>query len=269
MRFDAYTATTTEANPYQLADLFGPGLQQKQGRGFHQFANRLALLDDGHEVGSVQWGGAHGERTMIEVKGERTPAVASALRSRFRHGVTRVDSCADFDAPGAFSCLLEPLLAVKKKHRLKGRKEGDWEDFPEEGRTQYVGSSKSVTQVRLYEKGKQPEYRHLGRSDWVRAETQVRPGTREAKEAYSKISPLDTWGASAWTAEYAALVLADHVDPHPAGTTWRKTDLDQRLMFACRQYGPTFLELFELLGSWECVGLTINEQIKELQRGGK
>lgn len=263
IRFDGYTATTAAANPYQLAALFGPGLEQQQGRGFHQFGNRLALSDDGREVGSVMWGGSHGELSFLEVKGERTPEVVERLRSGFPHGVTRMDACADFDAPGAFDGLLEPLLHIKRKHRLKGRREGDWEDFPELGRTQYVGSSKSTTMVRLYEKGKQPEYRHLVRPDWVRAETQVRPGTREAKAEFSKLSPVDAWGASAWTREFAALVLEDHIDPHPAGTTWRKSDLETRLSWLCRQYGPTLLELLGEVGDWKCVGLSLGELLSE------
>ena len=175
VRFDAYTATTFAAKHHELAGLFGDGLSAAEGRGFHQFASRVAFKDyTGSEVGAVQWGGpAHGERTMIEVKGERTPEVVERLRSRFPHRVTRMDSCADFDAPGAFQRLYRDCLAVKRMHRLKGRKDGDWDDFPEEGRTFYVGSPQSVAMVRLYEKGRQPEYRHLGRDDWARLEVQV------------------------------------------------------------------------------------------------
>lgn len=262
IRFDGYTATTTAANPYQLADLFGPGLEHQQGRGFHQFGHRLALLDDRTEVGAVLWGGAHGERAMIEVKGERSPEVVERLRSAFPHGVTRMDACADFDAPGAFETLLEPLMHVKRKHRIKGERHGDWEDLPEEGRTQYVGSPQSTTRVRLYEKGRQPGYRHLGRFHWVRAEVQVRPASKATKLAYASLSPADAWGASAWSREYASLVLEDHIDPHPAGTTWRPSDLDTRLSWLCRQYGPTLLELLGEVGNWECVGLTLGEMLK-------
>ena len=109
VRFDAYSATSTAASPYQLAALFGPGLTEVHGRGFHSFGHRLSIKDEtGIEVGAVQWGGNHGERAMIEAKGERTPEVVERLRSAFPHRVTRMDSCADFDAPGAF----ERLLAV-------------------------------------------------------------------------------------------------------------------------------------------------------------
>ena len=262
VRFDAYTGTTTAANPYQLLDLFGDGLKQSEGRGFHQFGRRVGLRDDsGVEVGSVQWGGAHAERSMIEVKGERSPEVVERLRSAFPHRCTRLDSCADFDAPGSFESLLGSCMLVKRRHRLRGKRDGDWQDFPELGRTQYLGTPKSVSMLRLYEKGKQPEYLHLSRPDWVRAEIQVRPA-KDAKDEFSTLSALGAWGASRWTRELAAEILQEHVDPHAAGTTYRKTSLEHKLGWLCIQYGPTLLELFAELGSWECVGLTLAEKLK-------
>ncbi len=263
VRFDAYTATTSAANPYQLAELFGPGLESRQGKGFHTFGHRLAFSDEsGSEVGFVQWGGSQADRSMIEVKGERTPEVVERLRSLFPHRVTRVDSCADFDAPGAFKRLLRPVLAIKRSHRIWGERRGDWQQ-PEKGRTMNLGAPSSPTKFRLYEKGKQPEYVHLNRPDWTRAEAQTRP-QKEAKLTYAALSPLDVWGASRWSRDLAAHILADHVDPHPAGTTWRKTDLETRLDWLCRQGGPTLMELHALVGSWECVGLTLAEKMKKV-----
>lgn len=269
VRFDAYTATTTAANHYQLADLFGPGLSPFEGRGFHNFGHRIGLKDEsGSEVGCVQWGGRQGDRTMIEVKGERSPEVVERLRSAFPHRATRMDSCADFDAPGAFERLLGTCLTIKRRHKLKGDRAGDWEDFPELGRTQYIGTPNSVSMLRLYEKGKQPEYRHLDKPDWVRAEIQVRPA-KEAKTTFSSLSAIDIWGASRWSRELAGEILREHVDPHPAGTVYRKTSLDARLDWLCRQGGSTLLELYEQVGSWACVGLTLSEKINEIKESSK
>ena len=265
-RFDAYTATTTAANHYQLAEMFGAGLTVTEGRGFHQFGHRLAFVDDtATEVGSVMWGGGQGDRGLIEVKGERTPEVVERLRSRFPHRVTRVDSCADFDAPRAFERLVRAMRAVKKAHRIWGERRGDWEDHPEKGRTFYLGANTSPTRARTYEKGKQPEYAHLGLPNWARSEVQVRP-QKEARESYSRLSATEVWGASRWSRDLASAVLLAHVDPHPAGTVYRKTDLEARLEWLCTQAGPTLLELHEALGSWECVGLTLGEQIKARKR---
>ena len=51
-----------------------------------------------------------------------------------------------------------------------GGKAGDWDDFPEKGRTLYLGSQSSPVRMRLYEKGLQPEYAHLNRPNWARIE---------------------------------------------------------------------------------------------------
>lgn len=261
-RFDAYTATTRAANHYQLADLLGADLSATEGRGFHSFGHRVGFRDQsGTEVGSVMWGGKQADRVCIEVKGERTPEAVERLRGRFPHRVTRVDSCADFDAPRAFSRLLRTCQAVKRAHRIWGEKRGDWEDQPEKGRTFYLGANTSPTRFRLYEKGLQPEYAHLGKPDWIRAELQVRP-QKEARESFAALSPAEVWGASRWSRDLAASVLLDHVDPHPAGTVWRQTDLQARLEWLCRQAGPTLLELHAEVGSWECVGLTLGEMLK-------
>ena len=68
----------------------------------------------------------------------------------------RVDACADFDAPGAFEALLAPCIEIKKEHKLRGEKAGDWEDFPEFGRTLYLGASTSAVKARMYEKESSP-----------------------------------------------------------------------------------------------------------------
>lgn len=262
IRFDAYTATTKDAKASQMAALlFEPGCNPIQGKGFHTFAERISFKDDtGVEYGSVSWGGLQGDRVMIEVKGERTPKVVEGLRSGFWHRVTRVDSCADFDAPGSFERLLGPCEAVVESNRIYSQRLGDWDHFPELGRTYMMGSARSVSRVRLYEKGKQKEYAHLSRPNWARLEVQVRPA-KEAKDSYNRVTPIDVWGGSTWTRLLAAQLLADHVDPHPAGTTYRLTQRDAALQWMCKQYGAHLVDLANDLGGWDCVGLTLQEII--------
>jgi DNA relaxase NicK len=269
LRFDAYSATTTEANHHQVVDLLANSCgisgfhKLKQGKGFHTFSDRLGISnEEGVEWASVMWGGRQGDRVMFEVKGESTPKAVEALRGRFKHRCTRVDSCADFDAPAAFESLLGACQTVKKDYRLTGEKQGDWDDFPELGRTLYLGARSSVCRVRLYEKGKQPEYRHLERPNWTRIELQVRPA-KDAKTAFAVLSPREVWGASSWTRDLAGAVLQEHVDPHPAGTTYRLTQRDAALEWMCRQYGSHLVDLAVDLGGWDCVGLTLSEIISE------
>jgi DNA relaxase NicK len=265
-RFDAYSATTRDATPYALVHLLlqNPTDQAVEGRGFHTFAHRVAVKDEsGDEVGAVQYGGSQADRVMLEVKGIRTPAVVEAFRARHAHRCTRVDSCHDFEYPGAFEALLGPVLKVKEQFGLYGEKRGDWE-FPELGRTQMLGKGGSVNTVRLYEKGKQPEYRHLGRSDLVRIELQTRP-QKDAKDAYAHLTPDQVWGASKFTRALAAEIFGQVVDPQPAGSVYKQTTRDRALRWVAKQYGAHFVSLAEDVG-WDCVGLNLRELIEEERR---
>ena len=109
---------------------------------------------------------------------------------------------------------------------------------------------------------KQPEYRHLERPDWTRIEVQVRPA-KEAKTEFSTLTPLQVWGASGWTRELASKVLEQHIDPHPAGSTYRLTEREAALRWMCRQYGAHLVDLAADLGGWECLGLTLREMVKQ------
>lgn len=263
-RFDAYTATTRAATPQDLISMsWHLGDKIRQGKGHHGFAERASFTDHtGSEGGSVSWGGTHGDLIMIEAKGERTPVIVERLRERFEHRCTRVDSCYDVEAPGAFERLLEPCLQVKKDYKLKGSKAGDWDDFPEDGRTLYIGANSSPVKLRLYEKGHQPEYRHANRPDWVRIELQVRPA-KDAKDAYSRADSLSVWGASPWTRSIAGLVLAAELAPLPAGTVYKLSEQERALRFMCKQYGAHLIGLKNDLGTWEEVGKRLDEMIRK------
>jgi hypothetical protein len=271
VRFDAYSATTTAAKHTDLLEILlsddPTRFTLKQGKGFHTFGERISVTDDEAkvEVGSISWGGRQGDRAMIEVKGEGTPQAVERLRSDFPHRCTRVDSCADFDAPGAFERLLGLCAGVKKDYDLRGSKAGDWDDHPEDGRTFYMGATSSVTRLRLYEKGLQPEYRHLALPDWTRIEVQVRP-EKDAKSTYSRLGPLEVWGASAWSREIASLVLQEHADPHPAGKVYRQSSFERRWQWMCLHYGATLVEALQEFGSWECVGLNVKDELQRIKR---
>lgn len=264
-RFDGYTATTAGVRPEDLVGLlFGISDSVRTGRGFHRFEHRHAVVDQsGDEFGSVSHGGeAHAGRVMFEVKGERSPSVVERFRKLVpEHRCTRVDSCEDFDEPGAWDRLLGHVLEVKAEHGLKGERRGDW-DFPEDGRTQYLGAPSSPVRARLYEKGKQPGYRHLERRDWVRLEVQVRP-VKDAKTAYSAAGPAEVWGASPYSRDLAGRVLAASVGRLPAGAVWKESKRDAAIAWMCEQYGAHILSLKNDVGDWQALGLTLGEIIVE------
>lgn len=268
IRFDAYTATTSGINPHQALKLFGlePTDRITEGPGYHTFGNRVSVKDHaGDQVLAVLYGGRQADRIMFEVKGDRTPKAVESLREAAEHRVTRVDACNDWDRPGAFDELLAAVMEVKSRHRLFGERRGDWEAFPELGRTQYLGAATSAVRARLYEKGKQPEYRHINRLDWVRLELQVRP-TKDAKATFSTLSPAEVWGASRWTRNLAAVVLEQILDAHPPGTVRKDTKRDQALRWMSKQYGPHLVSLAGDLGGWKELGLTLEAMISEAKR---
>lgn len=268
VRFDAYTATTRDANPADLVGLLreladGEKVELREGRGFHTFGQRVAARDEsGAEFGSVMWGGRQGDWALIEVKGERTPRAVETIRERFWHRVTRVDSCADFEASGAFDGLLRCCLDVKKAHPDTAFDHPPGSPPSPPSWPPSSGAPTSAVRVRLYEKGKQSEYRHLERPDWVRIEAQVRPA-KEAKTAFNKLSAADCWGASRWTRELAAQVLMQHIDPHPVGTVYRLSEREKAVRWMCKQYGAHLLGLRDDVGGWAEVGLTLGEILRE------
>ncbi len=246
--FDAYTATTTRATPFDLVDLLRrDGDTVEDGlSGYHFFEERIVLKDDGgNNVITVNYGGkTHGDRVMVEAKGYRTSdAVQDLRKAGIGHRCTRADSRIDFDAPGVFDALLKPVKAVKRKHGLKGEKGGDWEDFPQDGRTQYLGSTASEVRARLYEAGKCPDRLHLNKPDLTRLELQVRP-QGAAKDLYSVASPLEVWGACAWSRDLVAEVLAAQVAPLQAVPQKPLSTDEMKLRWMCKAYAKPLTNLF-------------------------
>ena len=214
----------------------------------------------------MQYGGHQGDRLMFEVKGEASARAVEALRARFEHRVTRVDSCADFDAPDAFKRLLKACTAIR-------RSTGSWAERLGTGTisrrraARFTSVAPQALSVHGSTKGLQPEYAHLNRPDWTRIEAQIRPKGTEAKEAFSKLSPIEVWGAGKWTRDIAAAVLHQHVDPHPAGSTYRLSERETALRWMCKQYGAHLVSLAADLGGWDCVGLTLSEIMQEQAKG--
>lgn len=141
------------------------------------------------------------------------PHVADVLREHWpAHTVSRADPCMDFDSPGAFERLWRQLYELARVPRRGGRAGvvatstvGDWLDGID-GRTLYVGGTKSQYRIRCYEKGHEQRSKHPDQTfslDWARVEAQVRPhgaGKRVAATA----TPEQLF---AWT-PFGAAVLA-------------------------------------------------------------
>jgi hypothetical protein len=268
LRFDAYTASVRGVGFRELCAIVDfEGSKVTGGRGYHGYGERISFRDaGGTEIASVSHGGTNAKTPMLEVTGERTPKIVPVFREAFpAHSCSRVDSAYDLEKTGAWDELLGEVLAVKAKHKLKGEQRGDWQDFPEDGRTMYLGAPTSTVRTRLYEKGKQPEYRALGHPDWVRLEIQVRPA-KDAKSVYAGLTPEQVWGASRYTRDLAARVLQKDLDAFPAGTVWKETSEQQKRRAGARQYGPLFVRWLQQTGD---IDTAFGRELQELIRTNK
>jgi hypothetical protein len=139
------------------------------------------------------------------------------------------------------------------------------------GRTCYLGSPSSHTRLRLYDKAE--ELRHQFQHDPVklatipaelaRLEVQVRPQTPAAKRAAASVDPVVLMGSAAWTRELMRLVSGLELQPFEAGKVWRQADDDRAYAALLSQYGALLRRVAGDLGSWECLGLQIGNDLAE------
>lgn len=111
------------------------------------------------------------------------------------HSVTRLDVAVDACFSGSSSGLttgvvLAGCVDIAVSHRLFTTMLGDWSGRDESGRTLYIGSAKSSTRVRVYEKGRQPNTMPAD-PDWLRFELVYRPKGQQLRQAASVLTPYD------------------------------------------------------------------------------
>lgn len=174
----------------------------------------------------------------VTASGEDAPDLADLLRSeKIPHAVARVDACADVDAPGTFEhferTLLEVLPARITRTQYKQTKNG------QPASTLYLGSRKSESFARVYEKGKESPDRYS--PDTVRLEVQSRPSGPDRKQWAASATPHEVMSLPKWSGEMLGLVQLDRL-PTPVRAE-RVSDLDGALEAMGRQYGRRVREL--------------------------
>lgn len=257
MKWDAYAGNVTGSKPVQVAEMLAIGVHGRveRGRPRGRYHDVFEVKDAGESVGWV----AHDQQldtAYFEVKGARTPEAVTTIRRHWgeAHGVSRMDACEDYAAPGAFDQLVA-LLDRCKDPRVKSDeirpRDGD------RGRTIYYGSRTSRVYVRCYEAGKMKERLHFNRPDWARAEAQVRPGKAIEKRIAAKCTPLEAWGFGAWThraAEELSQVDVERFvrnDPPPS--------FDKTTLYVARTFRRHLEEMLSDFGTWRCIGSEFEE----------
>lgn len=154
-----------------------------------------------------------GSALHVIASGRRSPSVSAVLRRLCPvHYVTRADSALDFDGFGDFDRLTSLADSLRRGiPGYKGRPLSSTtieQDEDTGGRTYYLGSLKSETLMRIYDKAKEQRQklpRHLWGevpAIWTRAEVLARPSDKERRRYLSKCDAAEVWRASAATTEF-------------------------------------------------------------------
>lgn len=274
-RFDWYAATVPADDPFAvLGDLAGYlGCEVKpQGRGYVGFNEAFDLVDSKGVRARAALGGVN-QGLHAWASGEDTDQFVETVRAGWpEHRVARADSAFDFDTPGAWEALYRVCVDFAFDRRLKVDQQGDWLRG-EDGRTFYVGSRKSASFVRLYEKGKQVagetvnerEAAKVSR-DWVRLELQLRP-QRTAKSVVAGLAPSEVWAVSTWTRDLVRDALALDLEPVTA-SAYRESDDDRALHYLVKQYGGLLGRIADAQddrwgGKWASLGVLLGRLVDD------
>lgn len=261
MNWDWYSATVPGAPDEVLGALAVHG-EARPCRGLYSYDRGMEFLrPDGEAACRAYWGGVNGEGAVhVQCSGSTTGVLVGQIRSTWpEHRVSRADVAEDWCGPGTWRRLVKIAAGVRKEFGLRSSTVGDWIGG-EEGRTLYLGAAKSYVRGRLYEKGKQL----ASFPDWVRFEIQVRP-SGVGKSNLSRVEPVELFGVSPWTREFAARVGVPELDAVKIRDPWRPSDDERALDFMLRQYGALLLRTRDRVGSWSDVGEYLGGRLGERQ----
>lgn len=276
-RFD-WMQATVQTSPGELLEALGglavAGQWEHLKRAPFGYDVGRRLVDAEGQVCQLWSGGIH-DRPHVVFSGETAPAGADLLRSAFpgKHSVTRADVCIDYAEPGAYDRLQDLALDIARDRSIKVGTAGD-HLLTKQGRTLYLGATSSHTRLRLYDKAAELREQFTNNlpklllvpDHLARLEVQVRPQTREAKAAAAAASPIELMGSAAWMRELMRQVAGVELEPFNAGRLWRQADDDRAYAAMLAQYGGMLARVVGGLGSWECLGLQLRDDLAERSR---
>jgi hypothetical protein len=273
-KFDFYQATIDDDHQ-KVTETLAIGLAAddvEMSGGLHGYTRRASIKRGDHVVASVLSGGANGNPSAW-ASGEDTEPFVHLVRAVWgdSHRVSRMDSAMDFDGTGSWDRLYTKATTIADESKLKTSVAGDWIGR-EDGRTLYVGSRKSPSFVRLYEKGLQlrkdapPEIVATLSTDWVRLENQVRP-QRESRSKAATATPAEVFGYARFTQKLAAQCADLEVARVPI-REWTEGDDARAYRYGVKQYGNTFARMVAASGvSWAEFGVQLGLDIEKERSG--
>ncbi len=266
MNFDWYEATL-EAPPEDVGRALlghGDGMAEIRPRGgtTYGYTRAYDVAIGARVLASMFYGGgAQGPGVHVTATGVEARWWSVMCRERFVHEVTRCDVAEDYSGAGTFDTLTQLLVGLAKERGLRTYTAGDWAQC-KDGRTLYVGSPTSPTQVRLYEKGKEFAARGIAGvpHDWTRLEGIFRPKRRTARMFLAAAKPAQCFGLSSWcTALYQQLTDCE-VQRIP-DVAWAQADDERGWHWLVKQYGPLLVRKQQAMGTWAAVGEALGAAI--------
>lgn len=260
IRFDWYQATVYVSDPqdgglldtllaaWELSDL-------APDRGMHGYTHGAKIVRGDTSLCRIWWGGNPG--VNITASSEQAPILAEALkRIRKPYGITRMDSCIDWNESGMFDTLSAYLIEYAKQSRITINQQGDWTRGV--ARTLYLGSPQSPVRICLYEKG----YEQGGDAprDWVRLEVRIKPKGQHKLDAAAW--PPEQVFASGWVHDALAPLGWDLLEKRSVGVVWRPSDVERSRRAFLRQYGTIIAQWADEAGGWETFGTVLKDALE-------
>lgn len=224
--------STKGQNSYPFMDIVEVSIQDK---GESSFRCRYGATNRQNMFLSIACNGWLSEYLKVALKNLGVP-----------YWITRVDIAIDFQ--GDFESYYRLCSEFRKKRGVKSSTVGDWEDG-EDGRTYYIGSRKSESYIRLYEKGKERACRGIEGvpPDLLRLELEFKP-TKLKREIVNDFDPVHILSLSKIGTDIFNLITDFGIEPLKIDYT-REDDTFVTLSHAVTQYKRYFREAIELLGA--------------------
>jgi len=241
-RFDWYQASL----PTPVSDVVAAlrsmphvaSVQEEVGGFGHGFDARWTARDRDEEPLVTMLSGPR-HMPNLRASGEPAEGFASWVRSEFpNHRVSRLDVALDGDEPGLFDRLEARIRRVAADQKMKSGR-AIRPDDPAAGATYYLGSAKSNTQIRLYQKGLELMGQGIPASpDLTRLELQWRPA-KAGKDLAAKLAPRECWGAARWSQAVYEACVSEHVEAVRVPST--KNALDRVIDHMIGQYSAVLM----------------------------
>lgn len=277
-RFDWYqgSAWTDEATLRGILSEVSPGCEWEDlERVPHGYAYGWRMSDADGRVADVWAGGAQHFHPHFVSSGSCAHDVAELLRAELpgKHTVSRADPCMDFEGQGAYDAIQDAFVQVAQEQSIKLDTRGD-HLLHKVGRTVYLGSTTSHVRARVYDKSAElrhkfqafPEVLATVPDHLARIEGQIRPKGASAKIAAASASPVELFGSALWLRILMGHVAGLDLVPFQASPVWRKSDDDRAYAAMLTQYGNLFYRLLEDLGSPDCVGRQLFDDLADRSR---